>query len=398
MLSAGGRRPGRPRFRPVTAPNPYRNFPGHNSLRALWVLPVIAGAVLALLVALLTARVGYAGTVLTGVFCSREWTPADEPLAAGADLGYTTKNYVRLAVYSAEPLQSLRVGTLSLPVAVLDKDYSVEGAVYRYPAEGRDAVALLRPGKNTVTVSARGARLTESLKFSVTYVAAPVEDAEYYVADVGAVRQVTAFDKALQFSTPAGTVILDGTVPAADQSMRWVVYDPPSSYYSVQNKYYVIQRGFRPVSKVFGLEFARTGYKLSAEPTLILKYDTNVSPTTAAQMLTVFVSDHPEDFGDNAKVQNLGGVVDTRNGTITVKLDKDCGGRYYGVFLGVQNFEEFLNAPNDEVLWSYAYVMPLWAKGIMEAVQDNSNVWNYTVPGGGYFGLVDKDPVLYPDF
>lgn len=393
MVSAGGRRRVRPRFRPRIAPDPYWESRGYSPPRArgrnraLWVLPVIAGAVLALLVALLTARVGYAGTVLSDVYYTLEWKTADRPLIGGADLGYTTKNYVRLAVYAAEPLTSLRIGTLTLPVARAGEDFdTVDGAVYRYPAPGKDAVAVLRPGKNTVTVSARGARLTESLKFTATYVQAQVEGAEYYVADIGTIRQVTAFDKALQFSTPAGTVVLDGSRPAADQSVRWVVYEPPSLYYDPEDDRYYVQRGFRPVSKVFGLEFADTDYALSTEPTLVLKYDPNISPTTAAQLLTVFASDDPDEFED---AENLGGVVDTRNGTVTVKLDRDCGGRYYGVFLGIQNFEEFLSE-NVNVAWSAVYVMPLWARGIMEAIQSSGNVWGYTVPGNGYFGLVQS--------
>ncbi len=391
MVSAGVRTPTGRRLRlhrvqsesrkGVTGEPPdWSAVPGHNGPRAsFWILPLIAGAVLALLVALLTARVGYAGTVLIDVYYSREWTTANQPLVTGADLGYTTKNYVRLAVYAAEPLSSLRIGTLSLPVATLDKDYTVDGAVYRYPATGKDAVAVLRPGKNTVTVSARGTRLTESLKFYVTYVATPVQGAEYFVADLGAARQVTAFDKALQFSTPAGTVVLDGTEPAGEQWLRWTVEEPPTDLDD-------LPPGFRPVSKVFGLEFADSRYNLSAEPTLVLKYDPSVSATTAAQMLTVFVGGYSDDFYD---AENLGGVVDTRNAAITVKLDRDCGEKYYCVFLGLQNFEEFLSG-NEDVAWSYAYIMPLWARGIMEAIQSSGNVWGYTVPGGGYFGLVQS--------
>ncbi|MGQ9531354.1 MAG: hypothetical protein ACUVTQ_00920, partial [Desulfotomaculales bacterium] len=278
----------RPRSRPVFAPDPYWESSGYSSPRArgrnraLWVLPVIAGAVLALLVALVAGHVASAAVV---------------------------------------------------------------------------------PGDS------------------------------YRVADIRKVTKITAFDKAFQLSVVKGTYLVNANLGdssffltgAGDQSVTITVYSP----HQVK-----APPGFQIVSKVFFIDSVEGhAYAFSDQPTLTLAYDPLVVPGAWVTVLKGSASDsnnrvdftlHDDDnFGIlrlPEEAENLGGVANPGARTITVQLPREALGRYYAVFVGAQSFADFAESatatgpweqPESEVqyynlAWSYAYVMPLWAKGIVE--------------------------------
>jgi len=277
VVSAGGRRPVRPRFRPGIAPDPYWESRGYSPprargrSRALWVLPVIAGAALALLVAFVA---------------------------------------------------------------------------------GRMAAAAVVPGDT------------------------------YRVTDIRKAAKITAFDKAFQLSVVKGTYLLGidsfgNVVGAGDQSVTVTVYPPDRV---------TAPPGFQIVSKVFCIDSVAGAAYFSDQPILTLAYDPLVAPGAWVTVLKSSSPDHFDLYTTGGipyradQRENLGGVANPGARTISVELPREALGRYYAVFVGAQSFADFgvqasptgpWEQPDEkkqyyDLAWSYAYVMPLWAKGIVE--------------------------------
>jgi len=282
----------------------------------------------------------------------------------------TAKNYLRIEVRTNVAAE-VRFGR----VAVIGEDGEIStrytGLELNYDDSGTDYVYTigkypLRPGGNTVTISVKRDRDRETLRYGVNYPDAPTVGAEYYVGDVTGERRVSAFGGAFSLDLGRNNYLVGADGAFADnQSITVSVSGAPTNE----------PEGFVRISPVFGIKGAKSDYRLGNPGELTLKY---TSLGAVPESITVWRAD---DADFSSGLENLGGVVNQRAGTVTVQVEGLFGG-YYAVFTSIIGAETYADLPEDG--WYYHAVSALRAKGVMERAD---TAWGYLDPGANKFGL-----------
>lgn len=257
-------------------------------------------------------------------------------------------------------------GTIETKQTGLGAGTGKVGSVYtveRYP---------LKPGKNSITITASVGSRKETFKFTVTYPDVPSTGAEYYVSDVSGQSKVEAFSKSVVLDLGKGNYIFDDITGAltTDQSVLISVSSitPPNQ-----------PTGFAAVSSVF-LITANDALDLIGKPSKLTLKFTGLGATP--DNLTVY---RASTAAFNTGLKNLGGQVNQKAGTITIPLEGAFSG-YYAVFISFVGAETYTDLPSDG--WFYHPVSALRAKGVMEPANSVTNPWNYGgVAGASTFGL-----------
>jgi len=293
----------------------------------------------------------------------------DDDNVLGSSLYLSANNTIEIAVQTSSGNAEVQFGS----VVTIKADGSIvtshtglgpgtekSGSTYtvaRYP---------LRAGNNSIAITASVGGRRETLRFTVTYPDVPSAGAEYYVGDITKASKIDAFGKAVALDLGRGNYLTDGGGAfSPDQFLiitaRGSPDQPPG--------------GFVGVSPVYQLESAATADRIGRPVRLALRYSgLGASPDN----LTIWKASN-QNF--TSGLENLGGVVDSRAGTITVSLDGSLSG-HYAVFVSIVGAETFADLPLDG--WYYHAVSALRAKGVMEPA---TAAWGYPNPGDNNFGL-----------
>jgi len=191
------------------------------------------------------------------------------------------------------------------------------------------------------------------------------------IADVSKSSVVKLFNNQLSIKFPAGDAIIDSNGSAAsNQSVTTTVYFPTGDEGDYSNYYSI-------ASNVFQISVSNSVYQFLYPAQLTIKYNDNITSTVADQ-LSIWYSDS-KDF-KSGEIINLGGVTNPSSKTITVPIglmvDNSLGSNnmyngYFAIFLSQGQFDEFEDSTRSGA-WSYASVIPLWSKGIMEPLPQGS--------------------------
>lgn len=195
--------------------------------------------------------------------------------------------------------------------------------------------------------------------------------------------KINVLNKTLQLTYPKNNTLVDNFGREADnKSVSFTVYldgegGPDVNTYTL-------------VSNIYKISVADSVYSLLHPGQLTLAYDPGVSSSVADQLsiwytpkVTVSEEVYWEEVYWNGESVNLGGISNTGKKSVTVpfQFSGDEDG-YYAVFLAQRLFQEF--APEDDQKssesddgWSYTYVMPLWAKGIIEPLPTGSSDYKF---------------------
>ncbi len=229
----------------------------------------------------------------------------------------------------------------------------------------------LKPGANSITITAKVDGASETKKLTVTFPNAPTEGASFSVGDITTQTKIAAFSGNITLDLGKGNYLVDFGSLAGDQSLVIRVDDldlPKSDSPS----------GFVCISPVY--EIDSNGNTLGAPAKLTIKY-TGIGADP--DRITVFRSDD-YDFGDSTDI-NLGGLVNKTARTVTIPLEGTVDG-YYAVFTSVVGAQNYTDLPADG--WYYHPVSALFAKGVMKPANSINNPWNYSGVGGSdTFGL-----------
>ncbi len=187
--------------------------------------------------------------------------------------------------------------------------------------------------------------------------------------------KMSVFNKMLEISYPKDNAMIneDGFL-ADEQSVHFNIYLATGG--SPNNFYYTL------ASNIYEISVIDDAYRLMYPGQISIAYNTNISPSVANQLSVWYSPD--ADFDGKASWDdynniNLGGITNTGKRTVTAPFQlsgEDVG--YYAVFLAQRMFKEFTDN-TDASAWSYPYVTPLWAKGIIEQLPVNRK--------DNYFGL-----------
>ncbi len=255
---------------------------------------------------------------------------------------------------------------------------------------GWDVYGLeLKTGKNTIQVvatdTANNKKVTE--KYEINYLGGNVPGINYVINDLTlAGKKLKLFDGALQVSLPKQNAVMFNGKAAPYQKVKFSVAAPSFKPSSDANY----------ISNIFTFTADySTNCTINGEAELTFEYDPQVSGTDS-YLLTVLRLE-PSYISNGFSfplVQNLGGVVDTKSNTITVKVKNAVFGAYV-VVKKTGDFTDFYPQAGKKspVAWSRPYVLALWAKGVMEplAVYPNGNRVKQ-----GYFGLIDNNNAETP--
>lgn len=239
--------------------------------------------------------------------------------------------------------------------------------------DGRDWVledVELSPGENTITVSVDGS----SVDIVIDYVDVAAPNSCYRINDItkemGEDVVIEAFQGSLKLDLGKNVLLDDGRDEIADeQSIEVGIYE---------DEYIKSRFNFVPASKLYKISAADEDYTLLHDGRLTITYDVK-DVGSSLDTLTVLWFKEYDDDPNWSVFENLGGKVDRENNSITVTFPKNGFG-YYGVFNVAGNFSDFY-VGKDNVRWAQTYVLPLYAKGIMQPLD----------PHSGYFGLVTWD-------
>lgn len=124
-------------------------------------------------------------------------------------------------------------------------------------------------------------------------------------------------------------------------------------------------------------------YVPSQSGTLTLAYDPNVVKS-AWRYVTVFHYGYNEDYLGNQRFEwkNIGGVVNSKNNTITVPI-QEFG--YYRVMYMDYPYDDMINHP-----WARDYLETLFSKGMMKAKEQNRFETNEAITRGEFATLLVK--------
>jgi len=118
---------------------------------------------------------------------------------------------------------------------------------------------------------------------------------------------------------------------------------------------------------------------------LTLKYDPNITESAWRYVTVMHFGYHEDETGTTSSSpswKNIGGVVDTKNNTITVPF-QEFG--YYRVFYLASSWEDVINHP-----WARNELDTLYAKGYMYNLQDNAFSPNENITRGEFATLLVK--------
>jgi len=284
----------------------------------------------------------------------------------------TQKNTVSVRVYDPEEADhTVKVGSV-LAEKTGPGEYQVDNYV-------------LKAGTNSLTVSADTYKNT----YTLIYVDEALPGASYYLQAIPASGKITAINKTLTLKFPKNNYIAedpDNPRIVEDQGLRIEVasfdYDDcPTVYHQAVSPVYKIT----PESDELDGDSERDGAALLYSGELTLKYDTNVSVASADTMTVIYIpygesdydeydNDYRHYWDDNWASRDcvvLGGRVDTAARTITVPFGKTGFGTY-AVFNVNREFYDLLDA-NNNLTWARNYVLPMWAKGVMEKTGGEEN-------------------------
>jgi hypothetical protein len=187
--------------------------------------------------------------------------------------------------------------------------------------------------------------------------------------------KISVFNKMLEISYPKDNALIDDDgLLTEDQSVSFTVYLPEGG--SPDEHAYTL------VSNIYQISVEDDIYRLMYPGQISIAYNSNISPSVANQLSIWYSPDADVDgkaSWDDSDNINLGGITNVSQHTVTApfQLNGEEEG-YYAVFLAQLLFEEFTDKA-DESAWSYPYVTPLWAKGIIERLPVNRD--------DDYFGL-----------
>ncbi|NPV72540.1 MAG: S-layer homology domain-containing protein [Pelotomaculum sp.] len=287
----------------------------------------------------------------------------------------TQKNTVSVRVYDPEGADhTVKVGSI-LAVKTGPGEYEVENYA-------------LKAGTNSLTVSADTYKDT----YTLIYVDEALPGASYYLQAIPASGKITAINKTLTLKFPKNNYIAenpDAPRIVEDQGLRIEVvsfdYDEcPTVYHQAVSPVYKIT----PESDDLDSDSERDEAAVLYPGELTLKYDANVSSAAADTLTVIYIpygdGDYDEydndfqhfwddDWSDRGCVV-LGGRVDTAARTVTVPFGKTGFGTY-AVFNVNREFYDLLDV-NNNLSWARNYVLPVWAKGVMEKTGDGENFGN----------------------
>ncbi|WP_031516581.1 S-layer homology domain-containing protein [Desulfofalx alkaliphila] len=236
----------------------------------------------------------------------------------------------------------------------------------------------LSRGENKLTITVEEIEIENGQEVTKTYtqdltiyyrdVAAP--ESRYRVADITEVNTIEAFGGEVVLRLGDHNAVMNSgrNRLADDQSIDITVYSEGARY----------RPNFIPASRLFEIRADSDKYSLLNEGQITLKYNTESFGAGLETLTVLWFQDYSGD-PNRSVFENLGGVVDPENKTITVPLRKNGFG-YYGVFNVSNAFNDFYMYQG-KVSWSSTYVMPLYAKGIMNPLN----------PQTGSFGLLTWD-------
>lgn len=239
----------------------------------------------------------------------------------------------------------------------------------------------LQPGKNVITIKLEKTtepREQKTFDIIVKYLDVDAPNSTYHVTDIfdndggDDALIITAFNGAVVLDLGKNNAIMEDSRDevAEEQDLEISIYD--NEYLNVRNYNYL------PVSRLYKITAADEDYTLLNTGELTLKYNTD-STGHGLETLTVLYFKDYDDSPNHSVFENLGGVVDAENKTITVPLREDGFG-YYGVYAVSGSFSDFYYG-NPTVNWANTYVMSLYSKNIMNPLN----------PHSGSFGLIGPD-------
>lgn len=237
---------------------------------------------------------------------------------------------------------------------------------------------LLKAGLNSVTVSMD----VYKNSYKITYIDEALPGASCYLAAIPASGTISAINKTLNLKFPKNNYVIDaysggGPEINDDQGMliRVLELDDYDKYH-------------QPVSPVYSVTPADSGLGEDAgvlyPGELTLKYDTYVSGFATDTLTVLFIpyslsdyddeeSDYSSTWDDSPMYRDcmvLGGKVNPTAKTITVPFTKSGFGTY-AVFNVSREFSDL--AEGTDFLWARNYILPLWAKGVMEKMGIGEN-------------------------
>jgi hypothetical protein len=231
---------------------------------------------------------------------------------------------------------------------------------------------VLSPGDNEITVKIEkttGTTETKEFKIFIKYIDASAPGASYVVKDVTEVSEVKAFADEVILSLGEKNLVLDGNSIADEQNVEISIYDSEMRY----------RHPFVPASKLYRITAEDDDYKLLKDGTLTLKYDTESFGHGIDTLTVLWFKDYSGD-PNRSVFQNLGGKVDTAAKTITVPFIKEGFG-FYGVYNVTSSFID-VNYGSQNLNWSNTYIMSLYAKGIMNPLNNQSGSFGLTTWDG----------------
>ncbi|MHB8984637.1 MAG: S-layer homology domain-containing protein [Eubacteriales bacterium] len=276
----------------------------------------------------------------------------------------TRQNAVTVRVYDPGVAHVVKVGSIVATEYGVG-DYEVDNYV-------------LKPGLNSVTVSMD----VYKNSYKITYIDEALPGASCYLANIPSSGTITAINKTLNLKFPKNNYVIDaysggGPEINDDQGIliRVLELDDYNAYH-------------QPVSPVYSVTPADSGLGGDAEVlypgALTLKYDANVSGSAADTLTVLFIpfylsdyyneeSDFNDTWDDSPRYRDclvLGGKVNPTAKTITVPFTKSGFGTY-AVFNVSREFIDL--AVGTDFLWARNYILPLWAKGVMEKMGSSEN-------------------------
>lgn len=289
----------------------------------------------------------------------------DGRIKSSGEAVITQKNTVSVRVYDAAGGEhTVKVGSMA--------------AANYGPGDYRVNYYPLKTGLNKITVVADTYKNT----YEITYLDKALPGAGYYISSIPASGTITAIDKTLTLKFPKNNYIvsgLDNPQIVDDQGLRIEVVEfynsySPTSYHHIVSPVYKIT----PASSELKSDSERKDAAVLYPGELVLKYDDSVSSASADTLTVIWIpysdsyyDSDSEDFSyywrDNwvsRRCVVLGGSVDTSARTITVPFSRNGFGTY-AVFNVVREFTDLLDA-SQNLAWARNYVLPIWAKGVME--------------------------------
>lgn len=234
----------------------------------------------------------------------------------------------------------------------------------------------LKPGNNSIALTATGPEGSAQFKFNIYYYAGLNVGAEYKAIEFPASGRIDAFNRAVALLCPKDTLLLDPQGYPTKASIVFHVYSGPTSTPSY----------FTPAGKVFSVSVSQAVY-LSQQGFLTLPYDPLISSVETDHLTVWYNPDSPDTgWSGGGNALNLGGLVDERKKMVTIPFQFRGLTGYYAVFLSQQTFQERDLSLAPEESWAYPAVRTFWAKGLAEPVtvgNSEGTSWDK-----GFFGLI----------